>query len=57
MEGGHSIGSSLGTLPVLWRLGARYLTLTHNDDTPWADSTPAAAHGGLTAFGEEVSSS
>jgi membrane dipeptidase len=55
VEGGHSIGSSLGTLRVLARRGARYLTLTHNDDTPWADSgTGEQAHGGLTAFGEEV---
>jgi membrane dipeptidase len=55
VEGGHSIGGSLGTLRVLQRLGARYLTLTHNDDTPWADSgTGERAHGGLTAFGEEV---
>ena len=31
------------------------MTLTHNDDTPWADSaTGERAHGGLTAFGEEV---
>jgi membrane dipeptidase len=31
------------------------MTLTHNDDTPWADSaTGERAHGGLTRFGEEV---
>jgi membrane dipeptidase len=55
VEGGQSIGGSLGALRVLARLGAGYLTLTHNDDTPWADSaTGARAHGGLTAFGEEV---
>jgi membrane dipeptidase len=55
VEGGHSIGNSLGTLRVLARLGARYLTLTHNDDTPWADSgTGERANGGLTTFGEEV---
>ena len=31
------------------------MTLTHNDDTPWADSaTGEQAHGGLTRFGEEV---
>jgi membrane dipeptidase len=37
------------------RLGAGYLTLTHNDDTPWADSaTGDRAHGGLTTFGEQV---
>ena len=54
-EGGHSIGNSLGTLRALYRLGVRYLTLTHNLNLPWADSatdTPSA--GGLTAFGREV---
>jgi membrane dipeptidase len=55
VEGGHAIGSSLGTLRMLARLGAGYMTLTHNDDTPWADSaTGDRAHGGLTRFGEEV---
>jgi membrane dipeptidase len=55
VEGGHSIGSSLGVLRILAELGAGYLTLTHNDDTPWADSaTGEHPHGGLTRFGEEV---
>jgi membrane dipeptidase len=55
VEGGHSIGLSLGALRVLARLGAGYLTLTHNDDIPWADSaTGDHPHGGLTRFGEEV---
>jgi len=55
MEGGHSIGGSLGVLRMMYALGARYMTLTHNDNTPWADSaTDAPEHGGLTAFGEEV---
>ena len=55
VEGGHSIGGSLGTLRILAELGAGYLTLTHNDDTAWADSaTGERAHGGLTTFGEEV---
>src|SRR5207244_1773635 len=55
VEGGQSIGSSLGALRVLARLGARYMTLTHNHNTPWADSaTDEPAHGGLTRFGEEV---
>lgn len=54
-EGGHSIGSSLGVLRILHTLGVRYLTLTHNDNTPWADSaTDVPRHGGLTAFGEDV---
>jgi membrane dipeptidase len=55
VEGGHSIGGSLGVLRILAGLGAGYLTLTHNEDTPWADSaTGERAHGGLTTFGEEV---
>jgi membrane dipeptidase len=54
-EGGHSIGSSLAALRALHTLGVRYLTLTHNDNTPWADSaTDEPAVGGLTAFGREV---
>jgi membrane dipeptidase len=40
---------------MLARLGAGYMTLTHNDDTAWADSaTGEQTHGGLTRFGEEV---
>jgi len=54
-EGGHSIASSLGVLRALYRLGVRYLTLTHNANVPWADSaTDAPAAGGLTAFGRQV---
>ena len=54
-EGGHSIDCSLGALRMLFALGVRYLTLTHNHNVPWADSaTDAPAHGGLTRFGEEV---
>jgi membrane dipeptidase len=55
VEGGHSIGGSLGALRILAELGAGYVTLTHNDDTPWADAaTGDHPHGGLTRFGEEV---
>ncbi|GHC67556.1 dipeptidase [Streptomyces cinnamoneus] len=54
-EGGHSINCSLATLRALHRLGVRYMTLTHNDNVPWADSaTDEPAAGGLTRFGEEV---
>ncbi|MET7936625.1 dipeptidase [Streptomyces sp. NPDC005322] len=54
-EGGHSINSSLATLRALYALGVRYMTLTHNDNVPWADSATdePKAHG-LTRFGEEV---
>jgi membrane dipeptidase len=54
-EGGHSIDSSLGTLRMLHALGVRYMTLTHNDNVPWADSaTDEAVLGGLSPFGREV---
>ncbi|MDH6580075.1 dipeptidase [Kitasatospora sp. MAP5-34] len=54
-EGGHSIDCSLATLRALHQLGVRYMTLTHNDNLPWADSaTDKPVAGGLTRFGEEV---
>ena len=55
MEGGHCIAGSLETLAVFARRGVRYMTLTHNDNTEWADSaTDEREHGGLTDFGREV---
>lgn len=55
MEGGHSIGSSLAVLRQMHALGARYMTLTHSKNTPWADSaTDKPEHDGLTPFGELV---
>lgn len=55
MEGGQSIAASLGALRMLYALGARYMTLTHNHNNAWADSaTDEPEHDGLTAFGEEV---
>ena len=55
MEGGHSIGSSLAVLRQLHALGARYMTLTHNSNTPWADAaTDTPKHDGLSDFGKDV---
>jgi len=55
VEGGHCIDGSLGVLRMLYALGARYMTLTHARNTPWADSaTDAPAVGGLSEFGREV---
>jgi membrane dipeptidase len=55
LEGGHLIDSNLGVLRSYFELGARYLTLTHSYNTPWADSSGAKPeHNGLTAFGREV---
>jgi membrane dipeptidase len=54
-EGGHSIGCSLAVLRMMHTLGVRYMTLTHNDNVPWADSaTDEPVCGGLSAFGVEV---
>lgn len=55
MEGGHVIENSLAVLRMYYDLGARYLTLTHNIHTDWADSAALPpVHGGLTPFGESV---
>jgi membrane dipeptidase len=59
VEGGHIIEDSLPVLRSYYRLGVRYLTLTHSFHTGWADSSgieapPPPAHDGLTAFGEDV---
>ncbi|XP_031193259.1 dipeptidase 1 [Mastomys coucha] len=60
VEGGHLIDSSLGVLRTLYHLGMRYLTLTHNCNTPWADNwlvdkgdDEAESHG-LSPFGKRV---
>ena len=55
VEGGHSIDNSLGVLRCYYRLGARYMTLTHSDTLDWADSaTDEPKSHGLSKFGEEV---
>jgi membrane dipeptidase len=54
-EGGHAIAGSLGVLRMLYALGVRYMTLTHNANLGWADSaTDQKAVGGLTDFGRDV---
>lgn len=55
VEGGHSIDGSLAILRDYYRLGVRYMTLAHSENTPWADSaTDTPKVGGLSPFGEEV---
>lgn len=55
IEGGHAIEDSLMALRGFYRLGIRYLTLTHNNTNNWADSCcDEAKHDGLSDFGKEV---
>ncbi len=55
IEGGHSLATSLGVLRAFARLGVRYVTLTHNHHTSWADSAAEApAVGGLDDVGRAV---
>lgn len=55
IEGGHQINDSLPALRQMYAAGARYMTLTHARNVPWADSATAdPQHGGLTPFGEAV---
>ncbi|HWZ85411.1 MAG TPA: membrane dipeptidase [Thermoanaerobaculia bacterium] len=66
IEGGHAIEDSLGALSSFYRLGVRYMTLTHTNTNHWADSSGSffgaemfepskyAVHDGLTEHGREV---
>ncbi|MBK96686.1 MAG: membrane dipeptidase [Planctomycetaceae bacterium] len=55
VEGGHSIEDSMANLHRLFKLGARYMTLTHSDTLAWADSaTDDSRHQGLNEFGVAV---
>src|SRR3954447_19685891 len=55
IEGGYAIENSLFALREFYRLGIRYMTLTHNVTHDWADAhhdTPK--NNGLSDFGKEV---
>jgi membrane dipeptidase len=55
IEGGRQIGGSFAALRQFYRLGARYMTLTHNQTTEWADSaTDEPKYDGLSPFGVKV---
>jgi membrane dipeptidase len=55
IEGGRQIGGSLPALRQFYRLGARYMTLSHNQTTEWADSaTDDPKFTGLSPFGLSV---
>ncbi|MBI3654486.1 MAG: membrane dipeptidase [Acidobacteria bacterium] len=60
IEGGHAIEDSLHALRMFYKLGIRYMTLTHTNTNNWADSEAdlnnanVKHHNGLTDFGREV---
>jgi membrane dipeptidase len=60
IEGGHAIEDSLRALRMFYKLGVRYMTLTHVNTNDWADAegdinnASVRHHNGLTDFGREV---
>ena len=55
VEGGHMIDSSMEVLRQFYRLGARYLGLTHSGNTPWVGAAEYKdGPDGLTDFGKEI---
>jgi membrane dipeptidase len=55
LEGGQLIFDSLPVLRDYYRLGVRYMTLTHFKTNNWADSgSDQAVHNGLSPLGREI---
>lgn len=55
IEGGVAIEDDLAQLRAFHRLGARYMTLTHNSNLEWADAAMDVPRTrGLSPFGERV---
>jgi membrane dipeptidase len=55
IEGGYVIENSLYALRNFYRLGIRYMTLTHNVSHEWADAHRGEVkNNGLSDFGKEV---
>src|SRR5688572_22759296 len=55
IEGGYAIENSLYALRNFYRLGIRYMTLTHNVSHDWADAHRGEVkNNGLSEFGKEV---
>ena len=55
IEGGHAIENDLAVVREFGRLGIRYMTLTWNNSTDWADAAAEKPrHNGLTRFGRDV---
>jgi membrane dipeptidase len=55
IEGGYAIENSLYALRDFYRLGIRYMTLTHNVSHDWADAHRGEVkNNGLSDFGKDV---
>ena len=55
IEGGYAIENSLFALRNFYRLGIRYMTLTHNVSHDWGDAHRGEVkNNGLSEFGKEV---
>src|SRR5688572_21706549 len=55
IEGGYAIENSLHALRNFYRLGIRYMTLTHNVSHDWGDAHRGEVkNNGLSEFGKEV---
>ncbi len=60
LEGGHAIEDSPRLLRDYYRLGVRYMTLTHTNTNSWADSSGDVTkdsvqhHNGLTPLGKDI---
>jgi len=54
IEGGHAIENSLGALRMFYRVGTRYMTLTHWRSLDWATASTDTARRGLSPFGKQV---
>ena len=55
IEGGYAIENSLYALRDFYRLGIRYMTLTHNVSHDWADAhNDTPKNNGLSDFGKDV---
>ena len=61
VEGGHMIENDISNLDTLYNMGARYMTLTWNNSTPWATSAEEETNDsllhqpkGLNDFGKRI---
>lgn len=61
VEGGHMIENDINKLDTLYKMGARYLTLTWNNSNPWATSAMEETDDsllhqpkGLSDFGKKI---